>query len=154
MDRPRRVLIVEDQDIHAQVMEWVFRRAPAWEVARVADGAEALDFLFQRGKHREAWVPDLIVLNLRLPRCNGLEVLERIKAEPRLASIPVAIWTVSTSPEDIRRAYQQGAAVYLSKPVRPGDQCRQGLWLRRLFDWAQLPTPGAPTQFEWFPSSR
>jgi len=151
MDRPRRVLIVEDEDIHAQVMEWAFRLPPAWEVARAADGVEALDFLFQRGKHREAWVPDLIVLNLRLPKYRGMEVLERIKAEPRLASIPVVIWSVSTFPEDIMRAYRHGAAVYLSKPAWPRDQCRQALWLRRLFDWAQLPTPGAPTQHEWFP---
>lgn len=153
MGRPRRVLIVEDMDVDARVMEWAFRLPPAWEVARAADGAEALDFLFQRGEHREAWVPDLIVLNLRLPKCCGMEVLGRIKAEPRLASIPVVIWSVSTFPEDIARAYQYGAAVFLSKPPWPRDQCRQALWLRRLFDWAQLPTSGAPTQQDWFPLS-
>ncbi|MCD5408296.1 response regulator [Candidatus Bipolaricaulota bacterium] len=153
MVRPRRVLIVEDEDIHAQVMEWAFQRPPAWEVARVADGAEALDFLFRQGRHLDAWLPDLIVLNLRLPKLCGLEVLPRIKAEPRLAPIPVVIWSVSTSPENISRAYQNGAAIYLTKPARAREARRQALWLRRLFDWAQLPTPGAPTQHDWFPRS-
>jgi CheY-like chemotaxis protein len=123
-------------------MQWVFSQPPPWEVAWVADGAEALDFLQRKRKHKEAWKPDLIVMSLALPRCKGMEVLMRIKADPTLRSIPVVIWSVSSFQEDIDRAYREGAAVYLMKPAFEREVRRQALALRRLFEWARLPSQG------------
>lgn len=81
-----------------------------------------------------------MVLNLRLPKLNGLQVLAKIKADPTLRHIPVVIWSVSTSSEDIDRAYAEGAAVYLAKPPYERELRYQALALRRLFEWARFPS--------------
>jgi CheY-like chemotaxis protein/DNA-binding Xre family transcriptional regulator len=99
----------------------------ALEAARItnrvyvaADGAEALDFLFRAGKHAHrhpADRPQVILLDLNLPRINGLEVLRRVKADPRTCSIPVVVLTVSKSSGDILASKQLGAEAYIVKPV-------------------------------------
>ncbi|MEV4253973.1 response regulator [Spirillospora sp. NPDC049652] len=83
----------------------------------VRDGAEALDFLYRRGDHAEAPRPDLVLLDLNLPKRDGREVLEEIKSDPELAAIPVVVLTTSSAEEDILRSYKLHANAYVTKPV-------------------------------------
>nr|WP_276515189.1 response regulator [Actinomadura coerulea] len=83
----------------------------------VRDGAEALDFLYKRGEHADAPRPDLVLLDLNLPKRDGREVLEEIKSDPELASIPVVVLTTSSAEEDILRSYKLHANAYVTKPV-------------------------------------
>ena len=83
----------------------------------VEDGVEALDFLHRRGEHADAPRPDLILLDLNLPRKDGREVLREIKEEDALKRIPVVILTTSRSEEDVLRTYNLHANCYISKPV-------------------------------------
>jgi CheY-like chemotaxis protein len=83
----------------------------------VDDGAKALDFLFQKGIYSEVPRPDIILLDLNLPKKDGRQVLSEIKAEPLLKDIPVVILTTSQADEDILRSYQLHANCYITKPV-------------------------------------
>jgi CheY-like chemotaxis protein len=83
----------------------------------VEDGVEALAFLHQEGKYASALRPDLILLDLNLPRKNGREVLAEIKANPKFRAIPVIILTTSHSEQDVLEAYDQHANCYIVKPV-------------------------------------
>ncbi|EME64074.1 two-component system response regulator [Rhodococcus ruber BKS 20-38] len=83
----------------------------------VRDGEQALDFLFRRGPYSDAPRPDLILLDLNLPRYDGREVLARIKADPELRQIPVVVLTASAAEEDLLRSYRLHANAYITKPV-------------------------------------
>ncbi len=83
----------------------------------VTDGAEAMDFLRRQGEHTDAPRPDLVLLDLNLPRMDGREVLQAIKSDPELASIPVVILTTSEAEEDVLRSYSLHANAYVTKPV-------------------------------------
>ncbi|MBO0517103.1 response regulator [Streptomyces beijiangensis] len=83
----------------------------------VRDGLEALDFLYRRGEHTQAVRPDLILLDLNLPKYDGRQVLERIKSDPELNHIPVVVLTTSAAEEDILRSYKLHANAYVTKPV-------------------------------------
>ena len=83
----------------------------------VRDGEEALDFLYRRGEHAEAPRVDLILLDLNLPKYDGRQVLERIRADPELTHTPVVVLTTSSSEEDILRSYKLHANAYVTKPV-------------------------------------
>ncbi|WNI14989.1 response regulator [Actinacidiphila sp. ITFR-21] len=90
----------------------------------VRDGEEALDFLYRRGAHIGAVRPDLILLDLNLPKYDGRQVLERIKGDPELATIPVVVLTTSSAEEDIVRSYKLHANAYVTKPVDLGQFIR------------------------------
>ncbi|GGU81053.1 two-component system response regulator [Streptomyces cavourensis] len=83
----------------------------------VRDGQEALDFLYRRGDHAGAPRPDLVLLDLNLPKYDGRQVLEQIKGDPELALIPVVVLTTSSAEEDILRSYKLHANAYVTKPV-------------------------------------
>nr|WP_202521431.1 response regulator [Streptomyces sp. SID5614] len=83
----------------------------------VRDGQEALDFLYRRGEYAEAPRPDLVLLDLNLPKYDGRQVLEQIKGDPELALIPVVVLTTSSAEEDILRSYKLHANAYVTKPV-------------------------------------
>jgi CheY-like chemotaxis protein len=83
----------------------------------VTDGAEAMEFLRRQGEHTDAPRPDLVLLDLNLPRMDGREVLQAIKSDPDLASIPVVILTTSEAEEDVLRSYSLHANAYVTKPV-------------------------------------
>jgi CheY-like chemotaxis protein len=83
----------------------------------VSDGAEALQYVRREGTHDSATRPDLILLDLNLPRKSGIEVLEEIKSDPALCTIPVVVLTTSEAEEDIVRAYKLHANAYITKPV-------------------------------------
>lgn len=107
-DNPADVLLTREAFVHSKVMNAIY-------VAE--DGLQAMDFLYKRGKFASAPRPDLILLDLNLPRKNGREVLAEIKADPGLRSIPLIVLTTSNAEEDILKAYQLNANCYVVKPV-------------------------------------
>lgn len=123
MAEPRdvRVLLVEDDPDHEELVRRAFGDRGARVTLHVArHGEEALDYLFRRGQHRDAQRsprPRLILLDLRLPRKDGLEVLAEIKSSPELRAIPTVVLTTSESEHDVARASTLHANSYLVKPV-------------------------------------
>ena len=83
----------------------------------VSDGIAAMDFLHKRGEHAEAPTPDLMLLDLNLPRMDGREVLAAVKGDPELRQIPIVVLTTSESEEDVLRSYELHANAYVTKPV-------------------------------------
>ncbi len=81
------------------------------------DGEEAIDFLFRKGKFSNALIPDLILLDINIPKINGLQVLKIIKADPQLSRIPVVMLTSSAAERDISEAYSNYVSFYMTKPV-------------------------------------
>jgi CheY-like chemotaxis protein len=112
------VLLVEDSAGDVRLTREAFKDAKVKINMHVAaDGAEAMEFLRQQGKHSSSPRPDLILLDLNLPKKDGREVLEEIKESLTLRSIPVLILTTSSSDTDITRSYQSHANCYITKPV-------------------------------------
>ena len=122
MDPERfNILVIEDEEAHAALTERAIRkagRANRIDIAR--DGEEALDYLFHQGRYAEASrfpSPGLILLDLKLPGVDGIEVLKQIKNDPHLKKIPVIMLTTSKREEDIASCYLNHANSYLTKPV-------------------------------------
>lgn len=116
--QPIDILLVEDDPGDELMTREAFEDNKIGNTLHVAhDGQEALDFLYQQGDHADAPQPDLILLDLNLPRYDGRQVLERIKADPQLAHIPVVVLTTSAAEEDILRSYKLHANAYVTKPV-------------------------------------
>ena len=117
----RVILLVEDNPSDEKLTRLVFQNCGvANEVVVERDGAAALDYLFARGVHagRDASVaPRLVLLDIKLPKVDGLEVLRQLRADPRTALVPVVILTASKEDEDVFRAYSIGANAYVRKPV-------------------------------------
>jgi chemotaxis family two-component system response regulator Rcp1 len=112
------VLLVEDSPGDVRLTREAFKDAKVYINFHVAsDGVEAMDFLQHVGKHVDAPRPDLILLDLNLPKKNGREVLGEIKEDPSLMSIPVVILTTSASEEDVLQSYLLHANCFISKPV-------------------------------------
>ena len=115
------LLLVEDNPTDEKLTIRAFKKAAVTtEIVVVRDGAEALDYLFATGKfgQRDASVlPAVVMLDLKLPRIDGLEVLRRIRANARTATLPVVILTASKETEDVALGYALGANAYVRKPV-------------------------------------
>ncbi|VAX27266.1 Two-component transcriptional response regulator, LuxR family [hydrothermal vent metagenome] len=115
------ILIVEDSDIDFETTIRAFKKTHmANPVQRCEDGEDALDYLFQRNQYSDADKcprPELILLDLNLPGTDGREVLEEIKQDPKLKSIPVIVLTTSSDDKDIQKCYRAGANSYIQKPV-------------------------------------
>lgn len=122
--RPTVILVVEDDPGDQMLIEEAFAGHtldPAPHLVMVGDGQEALDFLHRRGRHLDAPRPDLVLLDLNLPLCDGRAVLRQVKAEDDLKSIPVVVFTTSTLAEDITTAYLLHANAYVAKPLDFAD---------------------------------
>ena len=115
------ILLVEDNPTDAELTIRALKRKNLTnKLVWVKDGAEALEFLFATGSYSERSVeglPKLILLNLRMPKVDGLEVLQRIKADERTKKIPVVVLTSSKEDKDIVESYKLGVNSYVSKPV-------------------------------------
>jgi CheY-like chemotaxis protein len=115
---PIEILMVEDNPGDVRLTHEALKEAKVWNNLHVAeDGVAALDFLYRRNGYTDAPRPALILLDLNLPRKDGREVLETIKSDDSLKSIPVVILTTSQAEEDILRAYNLNANCYITKPV-------------------------------------
>jgi len=119
--RPMTILLVEDNPDHAELVK---RNLEDFQVANhiyhVEDGEAALDYVYRRGTysdHKKFSRPDLILLDLRLPRIDGLEVLKQIKRDLTLQAIPVVVLTTSDAEKDLAQAYEYHANSYVTKPV-------------------------------------
>src|SRR5258708_1997558 len=117
-DRPMEILLVEDNPGDARLAWEAIREAKVANNLRwVSDGVEALAYLRREGKFAEAQRPDLILLDLNLPRKDGREVLAEIKNDDFFKRIPVVVLTSAQAEEDILKAYHLNANCYISKPV-------------------------------------
>lgn len=116
--RPIQILLVEDSPSDAKLTLAALKLAKVVnQVSHVEDGVEAMEFLRRQGKYAQAERPDLILLDLNLPRKDGREVLEEMKADPDFQMIPVVILTTSQAEQDIIRSYKLHANCYITKPV-------------------------------------
>ena len=116
--RPIEILLVEDNPGDVRLTQEALREGKVRNHLHVAaDGVEALEFLRREGQHAHAPQPDLILLDLNLPKKGGREVLAEIKEDPELRRIPVVILTVSKAEEDVLKSYNLHANCYITKPV-------------------------------------
>lgn len=116
--QPIEVLLVEDDPGDELITREAFEDNKIGNNLHVVhDGLEALDFLYQRGEYADKPRPDLILLDLNLPKYDGRQVLEKIKSDPELRTIPVVVLTTSSAEEDILRSYKLFANAYVTKPV-------------------------------------
>ncbi len=119
--RPKTIILAEDDpdDIYL-ITEAIDECQLDAKVFLVQDGEELMDFLFHRGEYAgapEQTRPDLILLDLNMPRKDGREVLAELKQDPVLRTIPVVVLTTSQAEEDLQRSYAEGASGFISKPV-------------------------------------
>ena len=142
LGRTVEILLVEDNPGDARLAQEAFREARVPNhLSVVGNGEEALLFLQRRPPHQEAPRPDLILLDLNLPRKSGRELLRDIKTDPGLSRIPVVVLTTSQAEEDIASAYDLNANCYISKPVDLDEffqvvQSIEDFWLKTV----RLPT--------------
>ncbi|MCW2608373.1 MAG: two-component response regulator [Frankiales bacterium] len=141
-----RVLLAEDDADHAFFTRRAFLEAHGETVLMITvrDGEEALDYLHRRGSYADAERPHLIVLDLKMPKVNGLEVLAAIKDDPELRTIPIVVLTSSDRPQDVQESYAGGANSYVIKAatvhgLREGVQDMARYWM----DVARLPAAPA-----------
>lgn len=112
------ILIIEDNEGDARLIREVFNENKLFNSLHfVRDGVDAMDYLYARGKFQNAIRPDLIILDLNLPRKDGREVLAEIKSDPVLKQIPVVVMTISQAEEDILKSYNLHANCYVTKPI-------------------------------------
>lgn len=116
---PFDILLVEDEPSDAHLVKMAIRENKIWcRLHHVIDGVEALAFLrYQGDQNADSSRPDLILLDLNMPRMNGYEFLAAIKADDVLATIPVVVLTTSDVERDVIASYKMGAASYITKPV-------------------------------------
>ena len=140
--RPARVLLVEDNEADVRLTREALREAGEnVRLSAVADGDLALTYLRREAGFADVPRPDLVLLDLNLPRKNGLEVLEEMRADERLACIPVIVLTSSAAHQDVEACYARGANAFVVKPLELDEFMAligaiRGFWL----EVAQLPS--------------
>ena len=140
--RPARVLLVEDNEADVRLTREALREAGEnVRLSAVADGDLALAYLRREDGYSDVPRPDLVLLDLNLPRKNGLEVLEEVRADERLACIPVIVLTSSAARQDVDACYARGANAFVVKPLELDEfmdliGAIRGFWL----EVAQLPS--------------
>lgn len=118
--RPVHILLVEDNEGDILLTSEAFEEAKIkTHLSYVKDGKEAIDFVTRQGKYANAQLPDLLLLDINIPKRNGVEVLKFMKAHAKLRKIPVIMLTTSSSPEDISRCYENYANCFITKPIEP-----------------------------------
>ena len=120
----KRILLAEDNDNDLELtLAALEHHRLANEIVVVRDGAEALDYLFRRGAHADAphTPPALVLLDLKMPKVDGIEVLRQVKADPALRLTPVVMLTSSREEADLVHSYELGVNAYVVKPVEFGE---------------------------------
>lgn len=117
--RSIHILLAEDDDNDVRITRRAIKKGGLSATISVArDGQEALDMLFRRAPHQDAETPDLVLLDINLPKINGVEVLRTLKQDEVLQAVPVLMLTTSARQEDVTTAYALGANTYICKPIR------------------------------------
>lgn len=112
------ILLVEDnKEDSILMMEALKDSFKQIKIEHVTNGAEALSYLRQEEAYKDAPRPDLIFLDIKMPWCNGHDLLKQVKTDPHLSRIPIVVLTTSASPDDVNGAYREGANCYIQKPV-------------------------------------
>ena len=139
INKHNRILIVEDNIGHIRLIREAFKSSMLpYELIAVRDGIEAMEFLRQQGVYTDANRPDIILLDLNLPRKDGREVLAEVKTDPNLRRIPILVLTTSTNEEDIQRSYNLHANCYINKS---GNLPELFLMVRRIAEfWLETVT--------------
>lgn len=144
--RTAHILLAEDNEADARLVRYgLAETGRKLDVHVVLDGEQALCFLRQEGAYRTAPPPDLVLLDLNMPRKTGLEVLSELRATTRLRHTPVVVLTSSRAPADIEAAYEHGANAFMQKPSNLDDMLDQmkaveQYWLQHVV----LPAPPSP----------
>lgn len=135
--KPVHILLVEDNEGDVVLTQEAFEESKIKTRISVAkNGADALDFLFQRGKFKQAERPDLVLLDINIPIYNGHEVLRQVKSDDSLKKIPVIMLTTSSHQKDINQAYEYHANSYVTKPIEMEDFLKAILKIEEF--WLQL----------------
>jgi two-component system response regulator len=140
------ILLVEDNADDAELAMRAFERTSVKNAIVLArDGAEALDYLFATGRYAEspAEPPDVVLLDLKLPRIDGIEVLRRVREDQRTRRLPIVVMTSSREAADVSRCYELGANSYVRKPV-DFSEFVQAIHQVGAY-WLQLNQPAPPT---------
>ena len=151
MEEDQRVEILLVEDNPADVRLFKRGMSGPYHITVAESGAEAVDRLFQRGKFSGEPRPSLVVLDLNLPLLNGHEVLNVMKANSKLRSIPAIVFSVSAEPDDVEKAYDFGASAYLVKPTNLDDAEKTlsafvGFWIERVVYPGLMQVPRAAKQ--------
>lgn len=120
MNREVVILIAEDDDGHAELIKKNLNRAGiANPIIRFRNGQEVVDFLFRHGtdQGRESGKPYVLLLDIRMPKMSGIEVLERIKGDPETRKMPVVMITTTDDPREVERCHDLGCSNYITKPI-------------------------------------
>jgi len=114
LSQVKEILVIEDSMADAKMVLWALdKNKRGKSVVNLMDGVQAITYLKNRGERRK---PDLILLDLNMPKKNGWEVLAECKADAALRSIPIVVFTTSQAPQDVRRCYELGANSFITKP--------------------------------------
>ena len=141
------ILLAEDDDGHASLIQRNLKRAGVGnQIVRVKDGQEALDYLRGEGGFagRPVDVPLLLLLDINMPRVDGVGVLKAVRADPRLAKLPVIMLTTTDDPREVDRCYQLGCSVYVTKPVQYQDFVDALTRLGMFLEIIQVPSREGP----------
>ncbi len=116
--KPVEILLIEDNPVDIRMTQEAFKDYKvANNLHAVTDGEAGMDFIYQRGAYKDAPRPDLILLDLNLPKKNGREILEQVKADDKLRAIPIVILTTSELDEDMMGSYCHQANAFITKPI-------------------------------------
>jgi CheY-like chemotaxis protein len=149
MANPDRILLVEDDPNDAELtLSALAENGLANEVVVARDGEQALDYLYRRGAYasREEGNPTVMLLDLKLPKVDGIEVLKRVKADPYLKIIPIVVLTSSREEQDLMRSYNSGTNAYVVKPVDFHGFLRAVRELGLFWTVVNHPPPGSASQ--------
>ncbi|MCE1113779.1 MULTISPECIES: response regulator [Pseudomonas] len=144
---PKPILLVEDNPRDLELTLLALERSQlAHEVVVLRDGAEALDYLLRRNAHaeRETGNPAVMLLDLKLPKVDGLEVLAQVRAHPQLRTLAIIMLTSSQEKPDLQRAHELGVSAYLVKPVEFKDFVSAIAGLEVFWAVLDKPAPGIP----------
>ena len=152
MNRLTHILVAEDNEDDVFLLRQAFRKVPnAAMLHVVSDGAEAVDWLKGNGKYAERSLfptPDLVLLDLNMPRLNGFEVLTEVRRDPRCGRTTVHMLTTSTRIDDVERAYELGANSYVIKPNRVDELVA---FVAALHTWHQFACISPPSESSFAP---
>lgn len=134
--KSKHILLVDDNEGDLLMAREVLEESKMIsKISFAYNGQDALDFIFKEGIHSDANSPDLILMDINMPLLNGLEVLDRIKKNPKTLNIPIAMFSTSSLNKDVNSAYQKHANCYIKKPIDYDEYCEalsaiESFWLR------------------------